>query len=67
MPIDTHTRLQKAEADHEPKIADIKWYQRAVGSLMYAMLGTRPGIAYAVSVDSRFAARPTQANNATVT
>jgi len=66
-PIDTHTKLQKAEAEYEPKIADIKWYQSAVGSLMYAMLGTRPDIAYAVSVVSRFAAKPTQAHKATVT
>jgi hypothetical protein len=66
-PIDTHTKLQKAEADYEPKTADIKWYQSAVGSLMYAMLGTRPDIAYAVSVVSRFAAKPTQAHKATVT
>ena len=54
-PIDTHTKPQKAEAEFEPKTADTKWYQSAVGSLMYAMLGTRPDIAYAVSVVSRFA------------
>jgi len=34
---------------------------------MYAMLGTRPDIAYAVSVVSRFAAKPTQTHKATVT
>ena len=34
---------------------------------MYAMLGTRPNIAYAVSVVSRFAIKPTQAHKATVT
>jgi hypothetical protein len=34
-------------------------YQRAVGLLMYAMLGTRSGIACAVSVVSRFSANPT--------
>lgn len=34
-------------------------YQRAVGLLMYAMLGTRPDISYAVSVVSRFSANPT--------
>lgn len=33
-------------------------YQRAVSLLMYAMLGTRPDIAYAVSVVSRFSANP---------
>ena len=66
-PINTHTKLQKAEADYKPKTADIKWYQSAVGSLMYAMLGTRPDIAYAVSVVSQFAAKPTQAHKAIVT
>ena len=37
-------------------------YQSAVGSLMYAMLGTRPDIAYAVSVVSRYASNPTEAH-----
>lgn len=36
-------------------------YQRAVGSLMYCMLGTRPDIAFAVSVVSRFSSNPTVA------
>jgi hypothetical protein len=66
-PIDTHTKLQKAEPDFEPGPAEIKWYQRAVASLMYAMLGTRPDIVYAVSVVSRVASKPTQAHKATVT
>jgi hypothetical protein len=34
-------------------------YQRVVGLLMYAILGTRPDIAYAVSVVSRISANPT--------
>jgi hypothetical protein len=33
-------------------------YQSAVGSLMYAMLGTRPDIAFAVSLVSRFGSNP---------
>jgi hypothetical protein len=37
-PIDIRTKLQKAEPGYEPKLAEVKWYQRAVGSLMYAML-----------------------------
>jgi hypothetical protein len=37
-----------------------KEYQSIVGSLMYAMLGTRPDIAYSVSVVSRFCANPTE-------
>jgi hypothetical protein len=34
---------------------------------MYAMLGTRPDIAYAVSVVSRYAAKPTPTHKAAVT
>ena len=33
-------------------------YLEAIGSLMYAMMGTRPDIAYAVSILSRFASHP---------
>lgn len=33
-------------------------YQSAVGSLMYAMLGTRPNLAFSVSVISRYASNP---------
>lgn len=39
---------------------DRKWYQRAVGSLMYLMLCTRPDIAYAVSQLGRFASNPSE-------
>jgi len=67
MPIDIHTKLQKAEAEYKPKTADIKWYQSAVGSLIYTMLGTRPDIAYTVSVVSQFAAKPMQAHKTIVT
>lgn len=34
-------------------------YQSAVGSLMYAMLGTRPDLAFSVSVVSRYSSNPT--------
>lgn len=37
-------------------------YQRAVGSLMYCVLGMRPDIAFAVSVVSRYSSNPTQAH-----
>ena len=33
-------------------------YQNAVGSLMYAMLGTRPDVAYAVGAVSRYSSNP---------
>ena len=37
---------------------DIKYFQSAIGSLMYAMLETRPDIAYAVAKLSQFASNP---------
>ena len=36
----------------------LKRYQSAVGSLIYAMLGTRPNIAYIILIVSRFASKP---------
>ena len=41
-------------------------YQSAVGSLMYAMLGTRPDLAYAVSVVSRYSSNPTETHRMAV-
>ena len=41
-------------------------YQSAVDSLMYTMLGTRPDIAFAVSVVSRYASDPDESHWKTV-
>lgn len=38
--------------------ATIKWYQAAVGSIMWPMIQTRPDLAYAVSILSRYCANP---------
>ena len=38
--------------------AETKVYQRAIGRLMYLMVGTRPDIAYAVTKLAQFSARP---------
>ena len=43
-----------AKEDFQATKASRTAYQSAVGSLIYAMLGTRPDIAYAVSVVSRY-------------
>jgi len=40
---------------------DITLYQSIIGSLMYAMTQTRPDLAFAVSLLSRFASNPSQA------
>ena len=52
-------KLPEAPQGYQAADALKSKYQRAVGLLMYAMLGTRPDIAYAVSVVSRFSANPT--------
>ena len=57
-PINTHIKLQKVEAKYKLKIANIKWYQSTVGSLIYTILGTRFNITYAILVISQFAAKP---------
>ena len=58
-PIETSAKLVPAEDGYQAEQKFKTRYQSAVGSLMYAMLGTRPDIAYAVSVVSRYAHNPT--------
>ena len=60
-PMDT-SRLQPAQKGFRCDEVERKWYARAIGSLMYLMLGTRPDIAFAVSCLSRFMANPTAAH-----
>ena len=45
----------------EPDV-DVQWYQSAVGALMYAMLGTRPDLAYTVGILSQHTAAPGKAH-----
>lgn len=59
-PMSTTANLQPAPDNYHAPEDLRKRYQRVVGSLMYAMLGTRPDIAYSVSVVSRFASNPTE-------
>ncbi|SMR55934.1 unnamed protein product [Zymoseptoria tritici ST99CH_3D1] len=59
-PIDSSAKIQPAEEGYIAPDELRTKYQSAVGSLMYAMLGTRPDIAYSVSVVSRFCANPTE-------
>ena len=44
----------KEERDHMSKVP----YASAIGNLMYAMVCTRPDIAHAIGVVSRFMSRP---------
>jgi hypothetical protein len=55
-PIDLGIRLRKRKQD-QPN-ADIEVYRQAIGRLLYAALGSRPDIAYAVGVLGRYAADP---------
>ena len=48
----------RASSDNAPDDLRLR-YLRAIGSLMYAMLGTRPDLAYSVSYLGRFSQRPT--------
>jgi len=57
-PLDHNVRLQshstKAITTMDEDEVPLELYQSAVGSLMYAMLGTRPDLAYAVGLVSQF-------------
>ena len=60
-PLGSHFKLSKEqspkteeERDHISKVS----YASTIGSLMYAMVCTRPNIAHAVGVVSRFMSRP---------
>jgi hypothetical protein len=60
-PFDSSTKLTRVEgAERDVELAER--YQSLVGSLMYAMLGTRPDIAYAVGKLSRYFANPQQSH-----
>lgn len=62
-PIATGTTLHKAT--DSDALVDLKPYQSLVGSQMYAMLCTRPDIAYAVSQVSRHGSAPTATHQST--
>ena len=51
------TRLEPAEGEYEATPEFKTRYQSYVGTLMYAMLGSRPDIAFAVSCISRYASK----------
>jgi hypothetical protein len=59
-PMDKNERFVEATPETALSETDRQLYQSIVGSLMYAMLGTRPDIAYAVGLLSRFLAKPSQ-------
>lgn len=54
-PID---KLHAPRTEETPSHANIKEYQRAIGALIYLMLGTRPDISFAVSHLAQFCSNP---------
>ncbi|XP_068692965.1 uncharacterized protein [Montipora capricornis] len=59
-PVDLNVRLQKEDGVSRP--VDTILYQSIIGSLLYAAITTRPDIAQAVGVVSKFCANPTQSH-----
>ena len=55
-------KYQVVEEDFQATDAFRIAYQSAVGSLMYTILGTRPDIAYTVSVVSRYGFNPNESH-----
>ena len=56
-PLSMHVKLSKDEcphSDHEKEFMNKFPYQSTVGSLMYAIMATRPNIAFAVRAMSKF-------------
>ena len=58
LPLDAHHTLQKGSED-EIIVSDMKLYQQIIGLLMYAVTGTRPDLAFAVTFLSQFLTCPT--------
>jgi hypothetical protein len=56
VPLDPKTKLKK-NVNKDDEMVKVP-YQQAVGSLMYAMLCTRPDLAYPISVVSQHMANP---------
>ena len=62
-PIPAHYKPSTVKGElpeEEEKFVQKVPYSNAVGSLMYSMIGTRPDIAYGVSLVSRFMSKPSK-------
>ena len=57
-PADPHVHLIASPPEHIAEAINRQRYQAAVGSLIYAMIGTRPDIAFAVSAISQYSTNP---------
>lgn len=59
-PMDLTLKIPLAPATYVADPETKQWYAKAIGLLMYAMLGTRPDIAFTVSFLSRHLVNPTE-------
>ena len=57
-PIGAHFKLAAVKAGEDCVDTDQVPYLSAVGSIMYAMVGTRPDVSYALGLVSRFMSKP---------
>jgi transposase InsO family protein len=57
-PVDASQLVNLVSSKEQATPQEITRYQQAIGSMMYAMLQTRPDIAFTVSILSRFNANP---------
>ncbi|CAA7029216.1 unnamed protein product [Microthlaspi erraticum] len=57
-PIGAHFKLSLVTEDEECIDTEVTPYSSAVGSIMYAMIGSRPDLAYGIGLVSRFMSRP---------
>lgn len=57
-PMGAHFKLSAVKDKDEGIDTEVVPYLSAVGSIMYAMVGSRPDLAYAVGLVSRFMSRP---------
>jgi hypothetical protein len=64
IPMEPGETLEPAPADFEANAEDRQWYQSVIRSLMFAMIGTRPDLAYPISKLSRFMTNPTKEHRA---
>ena len=58
LPLDAHHALQRGSKD-EIMVLDMKLYQQIIGSLMYTVTGTRPDLAFAITLLSQYLTCPT--------
>ena len=65
-PMESSARHVKAAHGQQATTQSIRAYQSAVGSIMFAMLCTRPDIAFSVAILSKFAQNPTLTHEAGV-